>query len=225
MLTFGNKFNRSYGIQVPFRNGYASVTVFFNKTNTYIGFVTDNRICQMCRDNEVKTQIYKDITQSSFAKTFLDIQNMNTPNLDIRNQFCNILPKHRQAIQYLGNETIKLAKVEAPNGKVFESCLYIYILGFTDYDGDFLYFLAERQHIDISINKKLVRTGAIQISTLDCLDNMRNMVKFHNGVTEEELNKTDADEASVITNLLTNKNEDLDLLLGDNTKNISIRKL
>jgi len=230
MLTFGSKFNRSYGIYVPFRDTHISVTVYFNKTNTYIGFVTDNKINQMCRDQEVKTQIYKDLTQSSFSNTFLDIQNMKTPNLDIRNQFCNVLPKHRQKIQYLGNETIKLAKVEAANGKTFESCLYIYILGFSDYEGDFLYFLAERQHIDIAINKKLVRTSALQICTLDCLDDMRNMVQFYNGSSEEELNtdkgSTNEDVIKdILTSSDTRNSDDLGLLLGTSANNIIPRRM
>lgn len=221
MLTFGSKFNRSYGIYLPFRGQYTTTTVFFNKTNPLIGFVTDRTVNQMCRNQEVKTQIYKDLKQSSFASTFLDIKNMKTPNLDIRNQFCNVLPKHRQKIQYLGNETIKLAKVEAPNGKTFESCLYVYILGFSDYEGDFLYFLAERQHIDVSINKKLVRTSALQVSTVDCLEDMRNMVQFFNGSTEEELNMTESDNPSVIKDILSTNSphepnsSDLSLLLGD----------
>jgi hypothetical protein len=223
MLTFGSKFNRSFGIHLPFRDIYTSTTVFFNKTNTYIGFVTDSKISQMCRNDEVKTQIYKDLKQSSFANTFLDIQNMKTPNLDIRNQFCNVLPKHRQKIQYLGNETIKLAKVEAPNGKTFESCLYVYILGFSDYEGDFLYFLAERQHIDVSINKKLVRTSALQISTTDCLHDMRGMVDFYNGSSEEELNMTPDDNKGVINNILSSTSTSSDSsgslcrLLGDDS--------
>jgi hypothetical protein len=232
MLTFGNKFNRSYGIYLPFRGTYASTTVFFNKTNTYLGFVIDKRLSQMCSNNEAKTHIYRDLKQSSFASTFLDIQDIKAGNLDIRNQFCNVLPKHRQKIQYIGNETIKLAKVEAPNGKTFESSLYIYILGFSDYEGDFIYVLAERQHIDVSINKKLVRTSAIQISTPDCLDNLRSMVQYHNGQSEEELNMTEADNENVIRDVLntsskpnTQPNNDLALLLGNSETDVVPRKM
>jgi hypothetical protein len=221
MLTFGSKFNRSYGIHVPFRGTYVSVTVFFNKTNTYIGFVTGNKIGGMCREQEVKTQIYKDLNQSSFATTFLDIQNRKTPNLDIKNQFYNVREKHRDKIQYVGNETIKLAKVEGPNNKTFESCLYLYILGFSDHEGEFLYFLAERQHIDVSINKKLVRTSALQVSSKDCLEDMRQMVKYYNGSSEQELNMTKADNADVIKDVLNSKpskddDNTLSLLLGEN---------
>ena len=96
------------------------------------------------------------------------------------------------------------------------------MLGFSDYEGDFLYILAECQHIDVSINKKLVRTGALQISSVDCLDDMRDMVRFYNGSSEEELNTTEDDNPGIIDDILStsssdHQDESLCRLLGDNT--------
>lgn len=190
MLTLGSKLNRCYDIHLPFSGTYIDVGIFFNKTNTYIGFNTDRKIGNMIKEGSVKTNIYKDLRQSSFASNFLDIRDTRTPNLDVRCQFNNIQKPFKEKIHYVANETIKLAKIESANKK-FESCLYVYVFGFSDYEGDFLYFLAERQHIDVPTNKKLVRTSALQISTTECIENLNNMVEYYNGTSEKHLNITD----------------------------------
>jgi len=147
---------------------------------------------QACKNGELNSQIYRDLRQSSFASTFLDIRDLKSSNLDIRCQFSNILPNFKDKIQYFSNETIKLSKVQTSNGP-FESVLYLYVFGFSDYPDDFIYCLAERQHIDTVIGKKLVRTSAIQISTKDCLENMNKMVSFYNGKTNRELKQEFSD--------------------------------
>jgi hypothetical protein len=148
----------------------------------------------MCKENEATTQIFKDIKCSSFASTFLDIRDVKSSGLDVRNQFCNIQEKFRDKLFYITNETIKLHKIANPNGddqpnqkKYFESNLFIYIFGLSNYPDDFLYVLAERHHIDTYLNKKLVRSCGFQICTKECQENLNNMVRSENGKTDKEL--------------------------------------
>jgi len=165
MLTFGSKFNRRYGLYLPFKGDHIGVDVFYHKSNAYVGFVSDDRLNRMCTDNVAKTKIVRDLDQSSFAKTFLDLKDVQSHGLDIRNQFYNIKEKYKDSFHYVTNETVKLLKLQNPNqpDKCFESVMYIYVLAFSDYPEDFLYVLAERQHIDTMVGKKLVRTYAFQI--------------------------------------------------------------
>jgi len=158
---------------------YTEVTVLFNKANTYVGFNTDANVYQKHRNGEIHSFIYKDLSESVFATTFLDLRNFKSRNLDIRLQFNNILPQFREKIQYEANETIKVSKVQTPNG-LFESSLYIYVFSFLDYSDEFLFFLAERQHIDVALNKKLVRTSALQISSKDAYEDLIKTIEFHN---------------------------------------------
>lgn len=182
MITFGNKVNRRFSLYVPFVGSNTVVNVFFHKSNTFLGFTIDHDTMEMVKEGRLSSNIYRDLKQSSFANTFLDIKDFSSKTLDIRNQFSNILPDHQDRIQYITNETIKLSKIKNPNNpkKFFESCLYIYVFSFLDYRDDFLYFLAERQHIDQSLGRKLVRTCGLQISTKQCAEDLGDMMKFYN---------------------------------------------
>ena len=207
MLTFGSKLNRSYTMYIPFMNDHIEVSILFNKSNTFIGFNTDQRIYQMHRNNEVHSQIYKDLKESVFAATFLDLRNFKSRNLDIRQQFNNVLPPFQDKIQYEANETIKVSKVKTNNGE-FESILYIYVFSFLDYEKEFLFFLAERQHIDVSLDKKLVRTCGLQLCSNDAYEDLLQSVEYHNG---KALRKENLDEA--VHSLFPNK------------KNVNVRRL
>lgn len=179
MLTFGSKINRSYTMYLPFKTDHVEVSVMFNKSNTYLGFNTDQTLYQMHRNNEIHSQIFKDLRESSFATTFLDLREFKSKNLDIRQQFHNILPQFEDKIQYVANETVKLSKVQTKNGQ-FESSLYIFVFNFSDYENDFLFFLVERQHIDIVLDKKLVRTCGLQICTNDVHEDLLKMIECYN---------------------------------------------
>jgi len=179
MLTFGSKLNRSYSMYLPFMDDHYGITIFFSKTNTFLGFKTDSKLQSITRDDNISVNTFKDLKRSLFANTFLDIRDYKGDNLDIRRQFCNIYKKYSETIQYIANESIKLSKITTESG-TFESLLYMYGFTFTDYQSDFIYLLVERQHIDTVINKKLVRTSAIQISTKECMDNMQRMIEHYN---------------------------------------------
>lgn len=201
MISYGSKFNRSFGLYLPFRGNFTTVTVYFHKSNTHLGFTSDNLVNRMCRDGEVHTQIFKDLNQSSFSNTFLDIRNVKSGGLDIRNQFCNILNSYKDRIFYITNETIKLHKIPNPDkpDKPFESVLYLYVFSFSDYSEDFLYVLAERHHIDTCINKKLVRTSAFQIATTECQENLNDMV--HSSDTELNSKRYTKDQDSTLSDV------------------------
>tara|TARA_Y100000310_G_C20687733_1_gene820207 strand:+ start:2295 stop:2918 length:624 start_codon:yes stop_codon:yes gene_type:complete len=178
MISFGTKVNRSYTLYLPFKNTYIEVTIFFNKTSTYLAFKTDKQISMLCRNNELISNIYRDLKTSDFANTFLDIRDFSSKNLDIKNQFSNILNPYKEKVQYVCNESIKLSKIKTSNG-MFDSLLYIYVFNFIDYSQNFLYFLAERQYIDCIIDRKIVRTCSLQLATPDCLEDITKLVKYY----------------------------------------------
>ena len=205
-ITYGNKVNRCYGLNLSFMKTFCTVNIFFHKNNTFIGFVIDEKINDLSRRGKANVLFYRDLKQSSFAKTFLDIRDFSSPTLDIRCQFSDILADKREKIQYVTNETIKLAKFQNPNDKTkyFESRLEIFVFNFADYDDDFLFFLVERQHIDQSLGKKLVRTGALQIYNKSVFEDLSKMMSFYNGdqTATKELQNNVYDVDSSIKDLM-----------------------
>jgi len=179
MLTFGSKLNRSYSLHLPFQDDYADISILFNKSNTFIGVNTGKKIYESARNHELHSHIYKNVNESVFASTFLDLKNYKSQNLDIVNQFNNIQKKFKSKIQYITNETIKLSKIITDNGK-FESSLYIYVFGITDYGKDFIYILAERQHIDAALGRKIVRTIGLQLCSNSRYDDLLQTIDYYN---------------------------------------------
>jgi hypothetical protein len=147
------------------------------------------------RNNEIHSAIYQDLNKSEFATSFLDIRNFKSKTLDIKQQFHNILPDYKDKIHYETNETIKLSKVQTQKGN-FESCIYIYIFRYTDFGNSFLYCLAERQHIDVVLDKKIVRTCAIQLCSNESYDDMATII--------ESVNRKYVKESSDVDTALTN---------------------
>ena len=190
MLTFGPKINRSYVMYLPFMDDHVEVSVMFNKTNTYLGFNTDERTYHKHKNGDIHSNIFKDLTKSSFAVTFLDVRDFRSRNLDIKQQFHNIMPKFQDKIQYQANETLKLSKVKT-NGGEFDSTLYLYVFSLIDYGTEFLYFLAERQHIDVVLDKKVVRTCALQLCSKDKYEDLIETVEHYNS---EHLQTTTVDD-------------------------------
>jgi hypothetical protein len=179
MLTFGNKLNRLYSLYLPFQSDYCEISILFNKSNSFVGFNLDQKNYIMSRNGDSKFFIFNDLSKSAFATGFLDIRDFRSKNLDIKQQFNNILPEYKDKIHYETNETIKLSKIETPKGKL-ESCLYIYIFRITDLGNNFIYCLAERQHIDVVLDKKIVRTNAIQLCSNSAYEDLTLMVESSN---------------------------------------------
>lgn len=179
MLTFGSKLNRSYTLHLPFQNDYADISILFNKANTFIGVNTGKVIYEASRNHELHSHIYKNVNESVFASTFLDLKNFKSQNLDIINQFNNIQKKFKSKVQYVTNETIKLSKIMTDNGK-FESSLYIYVFGIMDYGRDFIFILAERQHIDAALGRKIVRSIGLQLCSNSRYDDLLQTIDYYN---------------------------------------------
>ena len=160
-------------------DSYCEISLVFNKSNSFIGFNLDQCNYIKSRKNEIRSSIYQDLSKSEFATSFLDIRNFKSRNLDIRHQFHNILEEYHDQIHYETNETIKLSKVQTKKGK-FESCLYIYVFRYTDFDNNFVYCLAERQHIDVILDKKIVRTSALQLCSNDTYEDLALIIENAN---------------------------------------------
>jgi hypothetical protein len=184
MITFGPKVNRRYSTYLTILKEQFVLDIYFSKNNTFLGFVTDNTIYRLNKENKLVTTIYRDLGESSFATNFLDLKDFKSNTLDIKCQFNNIKNDYKDKIQYVSNETIKISKVTTSNG-VFDNLLFVYIFTFSNYPEDFLYIVAERQHIDTMLGKKLVRTCALQISTKEKADDLSDMVTSINGGGEK----------------------------------------
>lgn len=179
MLTFGPKINRSYSLHLPFNKSFVTVELMFNKMNSYLGFNIDHKTFNEVQSNKIHYSLFRDIRQSSFSTTFLDIRNFKTKNLDVENQFHNIYPDFQNKIGYCANETIKLCKVRTKGGE-FDSVIFIYVFNIIDYGDEFLYIIAERQHIDVALDKKVVRTCGAQLCNQDKYEDFLETVQHYN---------------------------------------------
>jgi hypothetical protein len=92
------------------------------------------------------------------------LHNYKGPKLDIVNQFETIKPEYVSNINFLFNESINLSKIDI-DGKTFYDTLLIYGLTLEAYSNEFIFIIAEKQNIVQCLNKKIVRTTAIQIAT------------------------------------------------------------
>lgn len=160
-------------------NTNCEISILFNKMTSFVGFNLDHTNYIDSRNGNIKSAIFTDLSTSAFATSFLDIRNFHSRNLDIKLQFNNILPDYKERIHYETNETVKLSKVQTPKGQL-ESSLYIYIFRITDFGNDFLYCLAERQHIDCALDKKIVRTAALQLSSNECYEDLTTIIESAN---------------------------------------------
>lgn len=202
MFTLGTKLNRLYSMYLPFMDSFCEISIIFNKSNSFIGFNLDQKNYMKSRNNELHSNIYQDLSKSEFATSFLDIRNYKSKNLDIKMQFHNILPQFKDSIHYETNETVKLSKVQTKNG-CYESCLYIYGFRYTNFGENFLYCLAERQHIDIVLDKKIVRTSAIQLCSNEVYEDMAKIIETTN---REYISDTVDVESAVSHAFISRKN-------------------
>lgn len=163
-LKLGKSFDRSYGIRLPFLNGYYDIGIFFNKKSTFLLFSVD----QSLKDIEisgVKVNMFKNIESSKFCETFLELHNYRKETLDILNQFKCIRPEYHHELSFLANETINLAKIDIDEDRSVFDCLNIYAFTLNAYVNEFIFVLAERQNIVKMLNRKMVRTSGLQIAT------------------------------------------------------------
>jgi hypothetical protein len=176
MLNLGKILNRNYAIRLPFLNGSYDINIFFNKKSSFLLFSIEPDFRDDVNINYgTKVSMFKNLQSSKFCETFLNLHNYKGKKLDIINQFESIKDEHQSDIHFIFNESINLSKYEFDN-KTFYDSLQIYGLTLVTHPNEFIFIIAERQNIIQKLNKKIVRTTAIQIGTNNSI-NMLN--EFH----------------------------------------------
>ena len=176
-LTLGKSFDRNYNIRIPFLNGFYNIGIFLSKKSTFLLFSVDPDFsAEIEHKRNVKINMFKNLESSKFCETFLKLHNFRKNNLDIVNQFNNIKPDYYQDISFLFNETISLSKFEV-DGKDLFDVLNIYAFTMNSYIGEFVFIITERHNIVKKLNKKIVRTSGIQLSTTASLEMLNDFHK------------------------------------------------
>ncbi len=169
-LTLGKSFDRRYEIRFPFLNGFYNLSIFYNKKSTFLLFgVEENFPNNRNVDRIKKISMYKNLETSKFCETFIKLHNYKKSTLDIVNQYKELNPDYSNEILFLCNESVVLSKIEI-NDRILYDTLNIYAFTLTSNSTEFIFLIAERQHISKSFNKKIVRTIGIQITTPDVIN-------------------------------------------------------
>jgi hypothetical protein len=164
-LTLGKTLDRLYSVRIPFLDGYYNIGIFFNKRSTFLLFKVDPDFSKRKNlERTIKISMFKNLESSRFVETFLELHCYRNNNLDIMNQFQGIKSEYFHDVNIISNETINLAKIEV-NDRILYDTLTLYSISLTTYSNEFLFLIAERQNIIKKLNKKVVRTTALQIAT------------------------------------------------------------
>lgn len=172
-LKLGSKFNRCYSIRIPFLHGYNNLSVFYDKRSTFLLFSVDRDEIQDVTNSKIT--MFKNLESSKFCETFIKLHNYRKQSLDISNQFSGIQPEYTDEIVYAFNETITLSKVNVDGRELFDE-LTLYGLTMNVHSNEFLFVIAERQHINQKLQKKIVRTTGVQIATAASL---KTLEEYH----------------------------------------------
>jgi len=189
MLTFGNKINRRYSLNLSFLNTYATINVHYHKNNSFVGIDLEHDFSKFINEKEdLHYNLFTDIQESIFVNTFLNIINLSCNNLDIKNQFNGIKDEWSHKIFYITNESINLQIIkDEKKHKDFHSMLYIFAFTIEDMTDEFIFLLAERQHIDKISNKKIVRSCGSQLSTKKSLAYLNEYKSNKNSTNNKNL--------------------------------------
>jgi hypothetical protein len=166
MLSLGKSFDRSYNMRIPFLDGYYDLGVFFSKKSSFLLFSIDSGSGSVKRS--AKINMFKNLEASVFCETFLKLHNYRKSNLDIISQFDSIRPEYSSYVSLVMNEGITLQKVKV-NDKEFFDTLTIYSFTITSHFNEFIFVVAERQNIIKRLDKNVVRSTGLQISTTSSL--------------------------------------------------------
>jgi len=168
-LTLGKVFDRNYCLRIPFLDGNYNIGIFFTKKSPFLLFTINPDFSgESVHKRNVKVNMFKNLLSSKFCETFLTLHDFRKDTLDIINQFENIKPEYFNDVSFILNETTTLSKIEVVD-KVFFDILTIYGFTLSAYMNEFIFLIAERQNIVRRLNRKIVRTTGIQISTTDAL--------------------------------------------------------
>lgn len=171
-LQLGRSFNRNYKIRLQFLDGFYDVGLFYNNKSSFLLFSVDSDFTQSKSKelkHSVKINMFKNIESSKFSETFLNLHSYRSQTLDIINQFKEIKPDYTNDVNFLFNESLTMSKIVVDNS-VFYDTLNLYCFTLTSYSNEFLFMIAERQNIISKLQKKVVRSSAIQIATTPALD-------------------------------------------------------
>jgi len=194
MLTLGKAFDRNFQLRIPFLEGFYKLGIFFNKKSSFLLFdILPDFSSSSELKKSVKINMFKNLEASKFCETFLKLHNYRKQNLDIVNQFEIIKSEYQSYVSMTLNETITLSKVQVNNKDIFDLTT---IYGFTmnAYSGEFIFLIAERQNVVKRLEKKVVRSTGIQISTASALQILNEFyddsLKGHEG----EINASRSDD-------------------------------
>jgi len=151
-------------MRFDFLNGYYDIGIFFNKRSTFLLFKVDQELKNSDLSG-VKVNMFKNLESSKFCETFLELHNFRKNTLDILNQFKCIKPEYYHEVSFIANETLNLSKVELSDGRILYDSLNIYAFTLNSFLEEFIFIITERQNIIKKLNRKIVRTSGIQIST------------------------------------------------------------
>ena len=172
-LQLGRSFNRNYTIRLQFLDGFYNIGLFYNNKSSFLLFSVDPDFTQSkSKDlkHGIKVNMFKNLESSKFCETFLNLHSYRSQSLDIINQFKEIKPDYTNDINYLFNESLILSKISTESNSVLYDTLNLFCFTLTSYSNEFLFLVAERQNIISKLQKKVVRSSAIQIATSSSLD-------------------------------------------------------
>jgi hypothetical protein len=177
MLKMGKSFDRNYNLRVPFLDGFYNIGIFLNKKSSFLLFSASPDFSSgKVHIKSIKINMFKNLTSSKFCETFLDLHNFRKNTLDIVNQFDKIKSDYYQDVNFKFNELITLSKVEVSD-RTFYDTVTLYGFTLSSYIDEFLFIIAERQSIIKRLNRKVVRTTGLQISTTPAISLLD---EFHN---------------------------------------------
>lgn len=186
-LKLGKSFNRSYNLRISFMDGYYNIGLYFDRKSTFLLFRVDPDFSHSTFQRNVKINMFKNLEQSKFCETFLDLHNYRKNTLDISNQYDKIKDEYTHDILLLMNESIILSKIELHDKDIFDT-LNIYGFVLNSYTDEFMFIIAERHNVLKRLGKKIVRTSGLQIATtpaLNLLDEYHNEQKITSKVGRE----------------------------------------
>lgn len=193
MNWLNEKYNRAYSVKVRFESNELELNVFYNKSNLYTAFTIDQSIYEKAKRGNYTNLIFFDINKSIFCKTFLNTRNFYTNTMDVKNQFVNIMPHHRDIINCEFDETIILGKQKVTWNKIpQDNSISVRLFRLCLYENNFFYLIAERQLIDPVLHKKIVRTSAYQLGTSESTKYISGIAAKYN---TQEVKKQTTEEA------------------------------
>lgn len=171
-LTLGKIFDRSYNVRVSINSSEKNIGVFFTRHNSFVLF--DIPKDENAEQTGCIIRTFKNLKESMFVSTFLDMHDFTAKNLDIRNQYNNIKQTYKNDIRNSINETVIMSKIKLNNDDIYDS-LVLYGFTLSCYSEDFLFLIAERQFIHRRLERKIVTSTGLQIATpsgLEFLDEL-----------------------------------------------------